>query len=119
MASRAVSQDVWIARVHLIARDGCHPFPSPAAIGAYTNCITEARDEIEFKGKVRALLGDEGFDATEFEDLEKLADRLVAATSPEDQSALRDIMDLIAEADLKYEVATTQIHTYSEGHGPH
>ena len=106
--------DIWIAKVHLVARDGCHPFPSPSATGAYTNCITQARDESEFKDKVRALLGPEGFEVTEFEDPERLADRGEATFDPEDRAALKEILKLIAQTNLEHEAVTTEIHTYSE-----
>jgi hypothetical protein len=116
MLSR-LSGNTWIAKVHLTAHEGESPFPEQSAIGAYTNCITEARDETEFQGKVRALLGQEGFEVTEFEGAERLSDRIAAAVTPDDKSALDEILDLIAETDLEHEVCTTEIHTYSAGYG--
>lgn len=113
----SLSGNTWIAKVHLTGRQGESPFPERSAIGAYTNCITEARDETEFQGKVRALLGQEGFEVTEFEGTERLSDRMAAVATPEDKAALNDILDLIADADLEREVYTTEIHTYSAGFG--
>lgn len=114
-----IGSDVWIANVHMVAAKGERPFTDPQPLGAYTNCITRASDETEFRAKVRAMLAEEGLEVDEITDAETLADRCAEAVSDEDRAALETIFAIIEGVNLKEEVCTTDIHTYTEGFGPH
>lgn len=113
MMDHKIDERLWIGAIHVVALTDKNPFPYPNVIGAYTNCITFAVDETDFRTKVKAILSLEGFDVTEVKDVERLVERALRADDEDDRNAIKEILRSVAGEDLETGVVTTEVHTYS------
>ncbi|MEL7306225.1 MAG: hypothetical protein AAGJ56_10390 [Myxococcota bacterium] len=105
MSIQGHNDSVWIALVEVRPRAGKEQLLD-GALGAYVSVVALAENAHDYQTRARSLLSGMGFDVTEIENVEPLADR-VAHTRPE-----QAVLDLASQLTPNNPVAVGAFDAY-------